>query len=104
VLVALGFDMEGGGEDIEIVLGELLDAGKFQFLEVKEGVRKTQLYKTHFTNKNSIPQKSGEEAPKYLALLELEGEELIPEYELVTKRLSAEMTAFKLLKSFGKVY
>jgi hypothetical protein len=101
VIVVLSFDIAGGDEHLQDVLEELLDAGKFPFLTIKDGVRRTHLYKTHFTERNNITQR--EIVPKYLALLELEKEEYILEYEFAKKSFSAEMAVFKLLQGFGVV-
>jgi hypothetical protein len=102
VIVVLAFDIAGGDEHLKDVLEDLLDAGKFPFLSINVGVRRTRLYKTHFTERNTIPQKR-EQVPKYLALLELDNEENMSKYELAKKSFSAEMAVFRLLQGFGAI-
>lgn len=79
-----------------------MESGKLSFLDVKDGVRRTRLYKTHFTVKNSIPQK-GTSVPKYFALVELEDEEQIAELEKFEECIGAKVGAFKLVQAQGAV-
>jgi hypothetical protein len=72
------------------------------FLPVKPGIRRTRLYKTHFTEMNSLPQQQKEAIPEYLALLEVETKELALGFENAKEEFKAKVVAFRLLGGFGE--
>jgi len=98
ILVVLGFDLSSGSANVEDLLAE----DKLPFMVVKDGVQRARIFRTHFTEKNRIPQKGGK-VPNYLSLIELEDESGVPELEFAKDTFGAHVSAFKLLEAFGDV-
>jgi len=88
-VVVLAFDTPGSNlEDLP-------------FLPLEPGIRRTRLYRTHFTPKNSLPQQGQVKVQEYLALLEVETEELALAFEQTKESFKADVQGFRLLGGFG---
>jgi hypothetical protein len=73
------------------------------FLPVRDGIRRTRLYKTHWTEKNSLPhQREVGRFPEYLAILEVESEIMASAFEAEKGTFKANVQSFRLLGGFGE--
>lgn len=79
------------------------DVENLPFLPVRDGIRRTRLYKTHWTEKNSLPhQRSPPIVPEYIALIEVESELMAEAFEASKDAFEAEVSVFKLVCAFGE--
>jgi hypothetical protein len=73
------------------------------FLLVRDGIRRTRLYKTHWREKNSVPhQREVGRVPEYMALLEVESEIMSEAFESAKETFKARVRSFRLLGGFGE--
>ena len=74
------------------------------FLPLREGIRRTRLYRTHWREKNSLPQQREPGfVPEYLALLEVETELMAEAFEAEKETFKAKVGSFRLVGAFGQV-
>lgn len=72
------------------------------FLPVRDGIRRTRLYKTHWTEKNSLPnQREPPIVPEYMALLEVESEIIAEAFEASKDIFKVAVSSFRLVGAFG---